>query len=86
MTLCFCNYLNINLKDIEINRINIDNLELFFEIYEQANAFAKSENKDIIKKLFNLLINMGYNLGFSDDEIVKYCLNKINKDVERLNK
>ncbi len=86
MVLCFCNYLNIDLNDIEINRINKSNVDLFFDIYEQANIFVKSEDKEILKNLFNLLINMGYNLYFSDDDIVNYCLSKINKDKERLNK
>ena len=86
MTLCFFNYLDIDINDIEIIKDNKNNLDLFFEIYDLVNIFVKTEDKILIQKIFVLLINMGYNLGFTDNDIVNFCLNKINKDKERLDK
>ena len=86
MSLCFFNYLNIDINEVSIYKVDKSNLDLFFEIYDLANNFVKTEDKDLIIKIFVLLINIGYNLGFSDDDIIKYCQDKINKDMERLNK
>ena len=86
MTLCFFNYLDIDMNDISIYKVNMDNIDLFFEIYTLAVSFVDNENKNILIKLFILLINMGYNLGFNDEDIISYCHNKIIKDTERISK
>jgi len=84
MSLCFFNYLNISLD--EINYINDDKeiIDLFFDIYLLASNFSVNENKEIIKEILIKLINLGYKLGFTDEEIISSCLNKIKIDRERL--
>ena len=84
MSLCFFNYLNISLD--EINYINDDKeiIDLFFDIYLLASNFSVNENTEIIKEILIKLINLGYKLGFTDEEIISSCLNKIKIDRERL--
>ncbi len=84
MTLCFFNYLNIDLKIVRIDKIDRNIIDLFFEVYELATKFSQTEDNETIIKLFVLLINIGYYLGFTDDEIVEFCHNKIKKDLERI--
>ena len=84
MSLCFFNYLNLDLDSISMYKVSENNVDLFLEIYDLANRFIKDENKKELIKMFILLINVGYNLGFNDDKIVYYCSSKIEKDLRRI--
>ena len=85
MTLCFFNTLNIDLEEKFYNDLDGDVIDMFFNIYSLTIEFIKNNNRDVLKKLFVSLINLGHNLGFKDDEIISYCTRKIDKDLERLN-
>ncbi len=84
MTLCFFNYLNISLDEVIYTSLDEDVITIFFDIYYQASIFSKREDKTIIKDILVKLINLGYKLGFTDQEIITSCLNKIKIDKERL--
>lgn len=84
MTLCFFNYLSIDLNRVCIDKIDKSVIDLFFEVYELAIKFAENEKDKVIIKIFVLLINIGYYLGFTDDDIVNFCHNKIKRDLERI--
>lgn len=83
MTLCFFNYLKMDLNNLIQDKMYYDNVDTFFKLYELAVEFSKNEDTDTLVLLFNTLIKLGYNLGFDDDKIVSICLNKINRDKER---
>ena len=85
MTLCFFNTLNIDLEEKFYNDLDGDVIDMFFNIYSLTIEFIKNNNRDVLKKLFVSLINLGHNLGFKDDEIISYYTRKIDKDLERLN-
>ena len=84
MTLCFFNYLNISLEDVNYIEDNSNIIDLFFNIYKLASIFSYNEDKEIIKEILIKLINLGYKLGFSDNDIKNACLDKIKFDKERL--
>ena len=83
MTLSFFNYLKLKLI---INKFDIekDNINLFFKLYKLGVSFIDNENETIIRNIFNTLLNLGYNIGLTDDEMINSCLNKINKNINRL--
>ena len=84
MTLCFFNTLNISLEE-DFPIVNeSDTIDMFFDIYCLVSEFIKNNNREILKKAFVSLISLGHKLGFSDEEIISYCSNKIIKDMERL--
>ena len=83
MTLSFFNYLNLNLN---INQLELDkdNINLFFKLYKLGVSFIDKESDIIIKDIFNTLLNIGYNLDLSDNDMITSCLNKINKNKLRI--
>ena len=84
MTLCFFNYLNISLDEVKYYKDDKNILDLFFDIYNLSSNFSFSEKKELIIEILIKLINLGYILGFNDDDIIESCLNKIRIDRERL--
>ena len=78
MTLSFFNYLNL---DLNVNNFNLDkdNINLFFKLYKLGVSFDI-----IIKDIFNTLLNIGYNLNLTDNDMITSCLNKINKNKLRI--
>ena len=83
MTLYFFNILNISLDEDFPNIDKYDKVDIFGRLYKLASDFYYNSDKNIIKKIFVTLINLGYLIGFNNDDIINACLTKINKDKER---
>ena len=84
MSLCFLNYLKINLDEISFSKSNKDVIDLFFEVYDLVIKFSYEEEKETIIKIFVSLLNIGYQLGFTDDDIIGFCHSKIVKNMGRI--
>ena len=83
MTFYFFNILNISLDEDFPIVDKYDNIDVFGRLYKLASDFYYNNDKSIIKEIFVILINLGYLIGFNNNDIIDICLNKINKDKER---
>lgn len=83
MTLYFFNILNISLDEDFPNIDKYDKVDIFGRLYKLASDFYYDSDKNIIKEIFTTLINLGYLIGFNNNDIISACLTKINKDKER---
>ena len=83
MTFYFFNILSINLDDNFPKIEKYNKIDIFGRLYKLSSDFYYNDDKEIIKEIFVTLINLGYLIGFSDNDIVSVCLDKINKDKER---
>jgi dimeric dUTPase (all-alpha-NTP-PPase superfamily) len=79
ITLYFFNIMNINL-DEEFMRIDEYNkIDIFGRLYKLASDFYYTDDKELIKEIFVTIINLGYMIGFNNDDIIDACMTKINK-------
>ena len=83
MTLCLYNYLNLELEDIEFNKIE-DPCDNFAYLYKLCSEFYFNDNKEILKKILFNLINLGELLNITHEEIVSNTLEKIELDTKRM--
>ncbi len=83
MTLCLYNYLNLELEDIEFNKIE-DPCDNFAYLYKLCSEFYFNDNKEILKKILFNLINLGELLNITHEEIVSNTLKKIELDTKRM--
>ena len=79
MTLYFFNILNINLDEDFVEIEEYDKVDIFARLYKLASEFYYDNNKELIKEVFVTLINLGYLIGFTNEDIIKASLSKINK-------
>ncbi len=85
MTLCFFNYLKISLdEEFPFLEKKYDIIDTLANLYILASSFYIKEEKLTIKKIFVLLIQLGHDLGMTDDEIINVTLIKIKEDEKRL--
>lgn len=84
MVLSFYNYFNleINNYDIKIDEKEdlVDNIA---NLYLLSTTFYYSNDSKDIKKIFESLIKIGYQINLTDEDIIKWTLEKINKNKER---
>lgn len=79
MTFYFFNILNISLDEEFMEIEKYDKVDIFARLYKLASDLYYNDDKNIIKEIFVTLINLGYLIGFSNEDIVEACMNKINK-------
>ena len=80
ITLYFFNIMGIEL-DEEFKEIKeYDKVDIFARLYKLASDFYYDDNKEIIKEIFATIVNLGYLIGFNDQDIIDACLTKINKN------
>ena len=83
ITLYFFNIMNISL-DEEFKTIEKYNkVDVFGRLYKLASDFYYNNDKELIKEIFVTIINLGYMIGFTNQDIINLSLNKIKKDKER---
>ena len=83
ITLYFFNIMNIDL-DEEFKEIDEYNkVDIFGRLYKLASDFYYDDDKELIKEIFVTIINLGYLIGFSDNDIIDSCMTKINKNKGR---
>lgn len=80
ITLYFFNIMNISLDEDfkEIEEYN--KVDIFGRLYKLASDFYYNDDKAIIKEIFVTIIKLGYLIGFTDNDIISACMNKINKN------
>ena len=83
MTLCLFNYLNLELEDIEFNKID-DACDNFAYLYKLSSEFYFTDNQELLKEILFNLINLGELLNISHEEIVSSTLKKIELDTESM--
>ena len=83
MTLCLFNYLNLELEDIEFNKID-DACDNFAYLYKLSSEFYFTDNQELLKEILFNLINLGELLNISHEEIVSSTLKKIELDTKRM--
>jgi len=80
ITFYFFNILNISL-DEEFNKVDEYNkIDIFGRLYKLASDFYYNSDKELIKEIFVTIINLGYLIGFNNDDIINVCMMKINKN------
>lgn len=80
MAFYFFNIMNISLDEEFMEIGDYDKVDIFGRLYKLASDFYYNGDKNIIKEIFVTLINLGYLIGFTNDDIIQASMNKINKD------
>ena len=80
ITLYFFNIMGISLDDEFKTIEQYDKIDIFGRLYKLASEFYYNDDKDIIKEIFVTIINLGYLIGFNNQDIIEACFNKINKN------
>ena len=83
MTLYFFNIMNISLDEEFMSISEYDKIDIFGRLYKLASDFYYSDSKELIKEIFVTIINLGYLIGFNDNDIINACMTKINKNKAR---
>lgn len=84
MTLYFYNKLNMEIE-ISDKEENIDILDLINETFNLTTKIMNNISEELMKKIFNNLINIGRLLNYNEDEILDYIELKEKIVLERLN-
>lgn len=85
ITLCFCDLANI--EEIVIEEIKEkDMVKLFIEANKLAVSLTMDLNKETLLKIVSYLIALSKLLNYSDVELTKYCIEKMNKTLEMISK
>ena len=80
MAFYFFNIMNINLDEKFKVIDEYDNVDIFGRLYKLASDFYYNDDKEIIKEFFVTIINLGYMIGFNNEDIINACITKINKN------
>lgn len=80
ITLYFFNIMKISLDEEFIKIDNYNKVDIFGRLYKLASDFYYNNDRNIIKEIFVTIINLGYLIGFNDDDIINACMAKINKN------
>lgn len=84
MVLYFFNILEVSLEEMfpKPKKAN-DILEEFTYVFNLSSRTRDEYNKDIIKEIFVNLLELGYLLGFTNQDIISGCLKKIEINKKR---
>lgn len=83
ITLYFFNIMNISLDEEFMKIDEYNNVDIFGRLYKLASDFYYNDSKELIKEIFVTIINLGYLIGFNDNDIINACMTKINKNKAR---
>lgn len=82
MTLYFFNKKNVSLEEEFVKVDKYDKVDIFASLYKLAVDFYYNDDKDTIKEILSTLVELGYIIGFNDQDIIDASLNKINKNIK----
>lgn len=87
ITMCFYffNKLNIDLKEVKFVDNDKTIIDQFIYLYEQISLIKKDFTKERLIDIFVNLRYLGICFNFSDNDITNSCLNKIKKNIDRIN-
>ena len=80
ITLYFFNIMNIGLDEEFAEIDKYDKVDIFARLYKLSSDFYYNDDKNIIKEIFVTIINLGYMIGFNNQDIINACMTKINKN------
>jgi len=66
-----------------MTKIYYDTIDSFANLYKLCSEFYHNEDRELIKEIFVKFIDLGHQLGLSDNDIIESCLRKINKNFKR---
>ena len=85
ITLCFCDLANID--EIKIENINEkDMVKLFIETNIIASSLTMNLEKEKLLKILSNLVAISKLLDYSEEELNKYCIEKMNKTLKMISK
>lgn len=85
ITLCFCDLANID--EIKIENINEkDMVKLFIETNIIASSLTMNLEKEKLLKILSNLLAISKLLDYSEEELNKYCMEKMNKTLKMISK
>ena len=85
ITLCFCDLANID--EIKIENINEkDMVKLFIETNTIASSLTMNLEKEKLLKILSNLLAISKLLDYSEEELNKYCMEKMNKTLKMISK
>lgn len=83
ITLCFCNLANI--EEIKIEKIEEkDMVKMFIETHKIASRITMDLDKADLLKILSYLISISKLLGYNEEELEFYCLNKMDKTLQMI--
>lgn len=83
MVLLFCNMLDIDLNDYFPTIEEKDIIIQFNTLFYLSSTLMENFKEETIKLILSNLINLGYLLGLTNDDIISSSLAKINKNFKR---
>lgn len=83
MVLLFCNMLNINLDESFPKIEEKDIIVQFNTLFYLSSTLMENFKKETIKLILSNLINLGYLLKLTNEDIISSSLAKINKNFQR---
>ena len=83
MVLYFYNKLDMEIEEVEV-KTNIDLLDLINETYYLSTKIMSEFNKELMKNIFDNLINIGRLLNYNEEEILDGLQEKERIVLERL--
>lgn len=83
MVLCFCNMLEVDLKEDFLESKNNDVIEQFVYLYHESSLLINDFSKNRIKDVLVNLVELGNLIGLSDNDIINGCLLKIERNKKR---
>ena len=84
MTLYFYNKLDMEIEE-SIDKTNMDLLDLINETYYLSTKIMSDFSKELMKNIFDDLINIAKILNYSEEDILNGLETKENIIIERLN-
>ena len=85
ITLCFCDLANID--EIKIENINEkDMVKLFIETNIIASSLTMNLEKEKLLIILSNLVAISKLLDYSEEELNKYCIEKMNKTLKMISK
>lgn len=85
MILYFCNILDMDVKDFKMTDKNISIQELINDTYNLCTKLMKNLNKDLISKILDNVLTLGYKFSITEEEIINAVRKKHEIIYERLN-
>lgn len=83
ITLCFCDLANVDKLVIkESNEKNM--VSLFIETHKIASTLSIDLDKEKLLKILSNLISISKLLNYSDEQLYKYCISKMDKTLKMI--
>lgn len=83
ITLCFCDLANMD-KIVIKDSNEKDMVKLFIETHKIASTLSINLDKEKLLKILSNLMAISKLLNYSDEELYKYCISKMDKTLKMI--